>query len=141
MDEDFSLDELKLAFTWHIVHQILGSDGVVCEAEQRFVKRTFPDLLLERSGFFTETGFTQRWQDALGEALLTLPTLSVPERVQIVDTLFKAAMADDQFEHAEGEILRRAARLIALQDEQVTQILEGLVTSEVELHTEETEGE
>lgn len=137
MDEDFSLDELKLAFTWHVAHQILGSDGVVTEAEERFVKRTFPDLLLDRSGFFDARGSTSRYQDALGEALLTLPTLSVPERVQIVDTLFRAAMADDRFQLEEGVVLRRTARLIGLKDDDVTQILETLVTNEVELPSAE----
>ena len=138
MDEDFSLDELKLAFTWHVAHQILSSDGVVDAAEKRFVEKTFPKLLLERSGFFdANKGFTPRWNDALGEALLTLPTLSVPERVQIVDTLFRAAVADDQFELVEGEIIRRAARLLALKDDEVSQILESLVTTEVTLESEE----
>jgi uncharacterized tellurite resistance protein B-like protein len=139
VDEDFSLDELKLAFSYHIVNQILGSDGSVAPAEAKFLSTTFPAELLSRSGFVSSTGrFTPRWNEALGEALLRLPTLSVPERVQIIDTFFRAATADDEFLGVEAEVMRRAARLLGLHDEEFGQVLVNLVTHEVTL--EETEG-
>ncbi|MEQ1570292.1 MAG: TerB family tellurite resistance protein [Myxococcota bacterium] len=138
MDEDFSLDELKLAFSYHIVNQILGSDGAVAPAEAKFLSGTFPTTLMERSGFVSGTGrFTPRWHEALGEALLRLPTLSVPERVQLIDTFFRAATADDEFLGAEAEVMRRAARLLGLQEAEFGQVLVHLVTHEVTLETSE----
>ena len=138
MDEDFSLDELKLAFSYQLVNQILGSDGTVVPEEARFLERTFPKLLLERSGFVDARGsFTKRWQDALGEALLQLPTRTVEERVAIIDTFFRAALADDAFEVAEAGIMKRAARLLGLQEHEYDQIVDQLVTSEVDLESVE----
>jgi uncharacterized tellurite resistance protein B-like protein len=131
MDEDFSLDELKLAFMYHLAHQIVGADGVVAPDEARYVERTFPELLLSRSGFVGEDGaFTERWREALGEALLRLPVLSVAERVAMVDTLFDAAMADDSLLEVEADTVRRAARLLALDDEQVSELIERWNTVE-----------
>lgn len=136
MDEDFSLDELKLAFSYQLVNQILGSDGAVAPGEARFLAATFPPTLLERSGFVSSTGrFTPRWNEALGEALLRLPTLSVPERVQILDTFFRAATADDEFLGVEAEVMRRAARLLGLTDDEFGQVLVSLVTHEVTLES------
>lgn len=138
MDEDFSLDELKLAFSYHIVNQILGADGRVDPVEARFLARTFPALLLERSGFVAADGsFTDRWQEALGEALLTLPTLSSAERVAIVDMFFRAAVVDDQFELTEASVMHRAARLLGLKEDEYAELLERLVTSEVALESTE----
>ena len=48
MDEDVPLDQLKLAFSYHVVNQILGSDGEVVPAEAGFLARTYPSALLER---------------------------------------------------------------------------------------------
>ncbi|MEZ4237193.1 MAG: TerB family tellurite resistance protein [Myxococcota bacterium] len=129
--DDFSLDELKLAFTYHLAQQIVGADGEVAPAEAQFVERTFPELLMVRSGFVAEDGsFTARWREALGEALLRLPELSVAERVAMVDTLFDAAMADASLLEVEADTVRRAARLLALDDEQVGLLVERWQTVE-----------
>lgn len=129
MDEDFSIDQLKLAFTYHIVNQILESDADVVPAEARFLQRTFPKDLLETSGFVDASGrYTQRWQDALGEALLELPVrLPVEERLAILETFYQAAISDDDFQYIEGNILVRAARLLGLKPEQFTARLEQLI--------------
>jgi hypothetical protein len=124
MDEDVPLEELKLAFSYHVVNQILGSDGVVVAAEAGFLARTYPPALLERSGFVSgDGGFTERWQTALGEALLQLPTLPVAERTAIVDSLFDAALADDRFDVAEAGLVLRAARLLGLREPEVAPLL------------------
>jgi uncharacterized tellurite resistance protein B-like protein len=137
VDEDFSADELKLAFSFHIVNQILGSDGMVAPEEARFLERSFPKALLERSGFLQGGRFTRRWNEALGEALLQLPVLPVTERVRIIETFFRAALADDQFAWSEGDVMKRAARLLALTPEDYGRVLDQLVTSEVTLETAE----
>ncbi len=129
MDEDFTVDQLKLAFTYHIVNQILESDDEVVPAEARFLERTFPKELFETSGFVDDEGkYTQRWQDALGEALLELPVqLTVTERLKILETFYQAAIADDDFQYIEGNILVRAAKLLGLRPEQFTARLEQLI--------------
>lgn len=138
MDEDFSLDELTLAFSWHMVNQILGSDGIVAPAEAKFLSRTFPKSLFTHSGFVSAKGeFTQRWYDALGEALLRLPELPIPQRSAIVATFFQAAVADDDFQWGEAEVIRRAARLLGLGDDAYADLVEALVTHEVEIETTE----
>jgi uncharacterized tellurite resistance protein B-like protein len=124
MDEDVPLDQLKLAFSYHVVNQVLGADGAVVPAEAGFLARTFPPTVLERSGFVASDGrFTARWQHALGEALLQLPILPVAERVAIVDTLFDAALADDKLDVGETGIVLRAARLLGLREEQVSALV------------------
>lgn len=133
MDEDFHLGELKLAFSYHIVNQILGADGKVVPAEARFFKRVFPQALMEQSRFVEEGQFTQRWHDACGEALLRLPTLPVADRQKIVEGLFKAALSDDVFEFSEEAVMARAARLLGLSADDYDDVLDRLVTSEVPL--------
>ncbi|MEQ1507912.1 MAG: TerB family tellurite resistance protein [Myxococcota bacterium] len=138
MDEAFSPEELELAFTYHLVNQIVGADGVVAPAEARFVSRTFPPSLLASSGFVGSNGlFTPRWTEALGEALLVLPERSVEARVAIVETLFRAALADDEFLRAEASTIHRAARLLGLEDEAYAELVERLVTTEVDLDSTE----
>ena len=129
MHEDFSTEQLKLAFTYHIVNQILESDDEVVPAEARFLATTFPKDLFEGSGFVDAAGkYTQRWQDALGEALLELPErLSVAERLGILEMFYKAAISDDDFQYIEGNVLVRAARLLGLKPEQFTERLEQLI--------------
>ena len=124
MDDTFSTDELKLAFGYHLVQQIIGSDGVMSDDERWFVERTFPAALLDASGFRSEDGrFTGRWQAALGEALLQLPELPVADRVALIDTLFDAAVADSAFLNIEAETVRRAARLLALGEAQIGELM------------------
>ena len=129
MDEVFSIDQLKLAFTYHIVNQILESDDEMVPAEARFLERTFPKEVLSGSGFVDEKGrYTARWQDALGEALLELPVrLSVEDRLTVLETFYQAAISDDDFQYIEGNILVRAARLLGLKPEQFTARLEQLI--------------
>jgi uncharacterized tellurite resistance protein B-like protein len=134
MDDDFRMGELKLAFSYHIVNQILDADGVVAPGEARFFKRMFPTSLLERAKFVDESGkFTQRWNDACGEALLQLPGLPVADRQHLIETLFQAAMADEVFEFSEEAVMQRAARLLGLDATQYSEAMDRLITSEIPL--------
>jgi uncharacterized tellurite resistance protein B-like protein len=137
MEDDFHLGELKLAFSYHLVNQILGADGQVVPAEARFFKRVFPQALLEQSRFVEDGKFTQRWNDACGEALLRLPELPVSDRQKIIAGLFKAALADDVFEFSEEAVMSRAARLLGLSSHEYDEVMDRLVTSEVPLKKEE----
>ncbi len=139
--DDFGLDELKLAFSYHIVNQILDADGVVAPAETRFLQRTFPRKLFEFADFVGKGGgsFTERWREALGEALLVLPTRPRDERLGIVRTLFDAAMADDSFAAVEANVVRRAARLLALDPEDVSDMIDTLILQDLSEDTTEQE--
>ena len=88
-------------------------------------------LWFESSGFVDAQGaYTDRWRDALGEALVELPVrLTVDERLSILETFYQAAIADDDFQYIEGNILVRAARLLGLKPEQFTARLEQLIGS------------
>lgn len=131
MDEDFTLAELELAFTFHITNQILESDGVIVPAEVRFLERAFPGDVFERSGFVDPAGhYTQRWQDALGEALLELPVrLSVDQRLDLLERFYAAAISDGDTQYIEGNILVRAARLLGLKPSQFTARIERMFGS------------
>jgi uncharacterized tellurite resistance protein B-like protein len=137
VDEDFGLDELKLAFSYHIVNQIVDADGVVAPSEATFLRQTFPRALFEHADFVDkERGvFTERWREALGEALLVLPTRSREERLGVIRTLLDAALSDADFAHEEGQILQRAARLLALDPGDVGEMVDALVSNEVTLDT------
>jgi uncharacterized tellurite resistance protein B-like protein len=142
VDEDFGLDELKLAFSYHIVNQIVDADGVVEPEETKFLRATFPRALFEMADFVDrDTGrFTERWRIALGEALLVLPTRTREERLGIIRTLLDAALSDQQFAREEGAILQRAARLLALDPGDVGEMVDALVTNEVTLDTATDDG-
>lgn len=136
MDETFTLDELKLAFTYHISNQILESDGIMAPSEVAFVKRWFPKDVFENAGFVdTEGRYTSRWQDALGEALLELPVqLSVEQRLDLLEKLYMAAISDGDGQYIEGNILVRAARLLGLKPSQFTARVEQMFgTGSIEL--------
>src|SRR5688500_9996346 len=110
MMDDFSLDELKLAFAYQLVHRILETDGSKVPIETRFVQKTFPADLLNRARFVQADGtYTPRYQEALGEALLRLPTeLGTEERLGLIVTLWRAAVADGVFEDYEAASVAHA---------------------------------
>lgn len=140
MEDDFMIGELKLAFSYHIVNQILDADGILEPSEARFFKRMFPTSLLERARFVDGEGkFTQRWHDACGEALLQLPGLPLADRQHLVETLFQAAMADDVFEFSEEAVMQRAARLLGIDADAYSETMDRLITSEIPLDEPVTE--
>ena len=130
MDEDFARWELELAFTWHVVHQILAADGEVTEAERAFVAGQLPAGRLGEAGFLQGGAFTDRFRAALGEALLQLPTLPKDERAGIVRTLYRAAVADASLARSEADTVQRAARLLGLREAEYREVLDPVVASE-----------
>ena len=121
MTHDFDTEQLTIAFSYQLVHRIVSADGTVVEAEQQLMDRMFPAETLRRHGFVDDSGqFTQRWNDALGEALVELPVaLSVDERLDLVERLWSAAQADEEIHASEEVAVKHAARLLGLQPDQV----------------------
>jgi len=121
IDDDFSREQLVTAFRYQLAHRIVGADGEVSPAEKALLDRMFPAERLRGLGFVDASGsFTQRWHDALGEALVALPSiLSEDERLDLVETLWAAATADSQVHPDEQVAVAHAARLLGLSLEKV----------------------
>ena len=138
---EFDLLQLKLAFAYHIVQRIIGADEKLARGEIRFLEQRFPTALLTRAGFLAPDGtFTEVFQRATSEALIALPVrLNKEEKLGLVDLLFEATLADDEFHVAEGKVLVHAARLLDLSSAELDAHLstrKGQV-ADIELTTQE----
>jgi len=124
-DDDFSNEQLTIAFSYQLVQRIVRADGEVVEAEERLLAKMFPEDELRAHGFLDDHGgFTQRWNEALGEAIVELPVaLSVDERLDLVEKLWAAAMADEELHADEQAAVKHAARLLGLHKDQVVERL------------------
>ena len=132
--DDFDLVQLELAFSYHIVTQIMDADGTLTPAEMRFIEERFPADVLQASGFVGPDGeFTQRWHNACGEALMELPMQPEADRIRLLQSVFQATLADGRFERPEGEVLLRAGRLLGLSPEVVGPVITALVDNEVDV--------
>jgi uncharacterized tellurite resistance protein B-like protein len=128
IDDDFSREQLVTAFRYQLAHRIVGADGSVSPAEKALLDRMFPAATLRSLGFVDHSGsFTQRWHDALGEALVALPSLlSVDERLDLIESLWAAALADDEVHPDEQKAVAHAGRLLGLPLEQIAERLKPL---------------
>jgi uncharacterized tellurite resistance protein B-like protein len=116
---EFDLLQLKLAFAYHIVQRIVGADEKLARGEIRFLEQRFPAALMRRAGFLSETGtFTEAFERATSEALVDLPVrLNADEKLSLLDLLFEATLADDEFHASEAKVLVHAARLLGVSGE------------------------
>lgn len=112
----FEFEHLRLAFAYHMVEQIVHADDAVEFKETGFMERHFPVSQLLKYGFIEESGdLTQRFSDALVQALLVLPQeLSLEQKLQFINTFIDASMVDNQMQQEEGNVLLTAARLLAI---------------------------
>ena len=123
--DDFPLDQLVFAFSYLMTQRITGTDGATHAAEARFLAQRFPPARFTAYGFTNAAGaFTPRWHDAVGEALLELPVaLSVDARLDLVETLWRAALADAELHPDEQAAVEHGARLLGLPADAVAQRL------------------
>ena len=114
MSDDFTLGQLELAFAYHVVQQVIMGDGVIDPGERKFVEDRFPTELMRQSGFQDGAGHaTPRFHAALGDALLELPSqLGLDEKLELIDVLLDASLADFDHHIDEGTPAARAARLL-----------------------------
>lgn len=140
---EFDLLQLKLAFAYHVVQQIVGADDHLAKGELRFLATRFPSDLLRRCGFIgVEGAFTESYHRATGEALMELPErLNETEKYALVDLLLEACLADDELQLAEAKILVHAARLLGLSSEALDRHLttKRTMVGDIELTTQEWE--
>lgn len=121
----FGIDDLKLAFSMHMVDQIVAADDVLSPEELAFLERRFPLSMLVERGFAHADGErTEAWHQAAVDALERLPTeLTESEKIELLAVFFEATIADARFERAEGNLLVDGARLLDLDDAVIDRFL------------------
>lgn len=123
----FPLDQLKLAFTYHMVRRIVGADGDFKVAEEQWMNQLFPASDLESCGFLEGRSFTPRFQEALQQAMAELPTrLDPPEKLELIETFLGATLADGTLQHTEGHVLLEAAQILGLSPAELDRHLDTL---------------
>jgi len=125
---DFSTDELKLAFGYHMARLILETDAVITHDEKDFLERLWPRSAVEAAGFLaSDGGVTPKLTEAMRMAVDELPyRLSTDGKFELLRSLMSAVMADGVFESEEGGVFLQAAKLLGLPDERVDELLDSL---------------
>jgi hypothetical protein len=128
VEPHFTLEELRVAFAWHVVGLIVGADAKVDASESIFVGAHFPQGLLERHGFVDGHGRpTARYADARVEALTRLPAeLDMPAKLDLVTTFVGAAVVDEDLERGESRLVIAAARLLGIADAELDAHLDSM---------------
>ncbi len=121
----------KLAFTTHMVQQVIRADARVDPTELEFMHHTFPNQLLQRCGFVGDDGeMTPRYVEARDSALLELPDrLTQGEKLALIEVLVEASAADGEIGAEEVDVLHAAARMLHLADGAWADHLQALVDS------------
>jgi len=123
----YSADALAFAFGYEMATRIVSADGTIGAAERAFLDRHFPPASFREHGFRDEVGqLTQRWHDALGEALLEVPSFPEADRLDLLTQLWTAALADDDLHPDEKRSITHAARLLNLPADTVAAWLKRL---------------
>ncbi len=117
----FALDQLKLAFAYSIVEEIVDADEKVHDAERRFLAEKFPATSLESCGFLDDKGeLNDDYRAAVAESLERLGNeLDLQEKFALIDIFMGASLADGEFHHEEGNVMVWASRLLAITSDQL----------------------
>jgi hypothetical protein len=121
----------KLAWTIHMVRQIIGADAHVDPAELAFLHDTFPAELLAECGFRADDGEpTARYLEARDTSQLELPDrLTIGEKLQLLEVLVDAAAADGVLQAEEADALHAGALMLGLDDRAWSEHLAQLIAS------------
>ena len=129
------LQRLMLAFTLHMVREVLGADAVFTPEEIRFLHENFPEDLLVDCGFLSDSGHTtDAFEADRNLALVELPDmLTLDEKLTLIELLLRASAADTILQQEEQQVLYDAADALGVSrvvlDEQITQwLLAGRIT-------------
>lgn len=122
----FALDQLKLAFAYSIVEEIVDADEKVDEAERRYLAETFPATSLESCGFLDGDGsLNDDYRAAVAQSLETLANdLDLQEKFKLIDIFMGASLADGEFHHEEGNVMVWASRLLGISSDQLDKHLD-----------------
>jgi len=124
--QSFTLDDLKLAFVYDLVHAIVTADDNVRDVEDEFLAGLCPPDRMAAAGFLNDLWqTTERYEQAFAEALEILPDRPLAERWVLLDGCLEACIIDDFLDPREAEFLRRAAILLGLSDDEFDHYLDG----------------
>lgn len=115
MSDPIPTESLRFAFGYQMARRIVTADGAIGPAEQAFLDRHFPASDFVAYGFRDAHGVpTERWDEALGDALMEIPAHPESERLELLTQLWTAAMADAELHPDETKSIQHAARLLGL---------------------------
>ena len=126
-----NLDVLQLAFAYHTIQRIIGSDAQIDEVELSFLHGEFPPDLLRTTGFIDPSGrLTPVFLDARDEALRDLPSrLTQGQKLALLDLLIGAAASDGVLAAEEADVLFDVARSLSVEGDGWRRRLDQLLDS------------
>ena len=124
------LQRLQLAFAYHMIEQVIGSDADLDGEETAYLSEVFPPELLTRLGFLDGTGErTSDFDEARDLALVELPErLTLGEKLGLIELLVGAAAADGLLTAQEVDALSATARMLGVSDAAWAEHLDSLFT-------------
>jgi hypothetical protein len=124
------LQRLQLAFAYHMIEQVIGSDADFDEEEVGYLAEVFPPEMLVRLGFLDGSGArTAAFEDARDLALIELPErLTLGEKLGLIELLVGAAAADGLLTAGEVDALSATARMLGVSDAAWADHLDGLLS-------------
>jgi hypothetical protein len=125
------LEQLQLAFAFHMVRELAGADAQLDRAELDWIRSTFPAGQLKAAGLIDVTGRTTPLFDELRHrALVELPDLLSPEqKLDLIELVTKASAADGVLAAEEADAIAAVARILGVPDDQWLGFLDGLLQS------------
>ena len=141
---EFSIEQLKSVFVYHVVETIVGADDRLSPDEVLFLQAVYPVSRMVVDGFSNDSGeLTPLFGDARAVALEELPKrLSLAEKLSLVTTFLDACVVDGHLDHDEGSMLFEAATLLGVSSSDFNRHLDTLadIVGNVDLpEPEETE--
>lgn len=113
--DEFDLDQLRLAFAYHFVQIIARADGRMADEELALMERAFPMAALEACGFFEGGGFTPRFGRALQTAFTLLPeVLTESAKYELLDFFLRVCIVDGHYHPREAAALLQAAKKLGI---------------------------
>lgn len=123
------LRRLQVAFTYHLLLELVGSDGHVDGSELDYLERLFPIDDLRAFGFVDGGGrLTAAFEECRDLALLELPDrLTLGEKLGILEIVAEASAADGVLTPEEADTLAAAAAMLAIPDRDWRDHVDGML--------------
>lgn len=122
-DEDYRMERMRIAFAHHYSERIIEADGVLHAEERQFMKRVFPDDVMQSMGMDTR----EARQIALAEALEQLPhLLGYHDKLAMIGLFFSVCHSDGTLDAREMRVLKDAAAVLGVEGTQVVEYLTRL---------------
>jgi uncharacterized tellurite resistance protein B-like protein len=128
MNHDDEIERLELALALHFARLVLDADEVIDSAELAFVERVFPTDRLVATGLIDARGaLTPEFETARIRAVLELPAmLSLPRRLDLLATVYRAAVSDGDLDRREFSTLQACAGKLGVEPDLLSAHLDAL---------------